>query len=85
MRHPQVIIRKLGQHKAWGLFDGEIHIDPRTKGRARIEVLLHERLHGIHPDMEEEDVRRTAAILADFLHRNHVRVVEPDKHGLDDL
>lgn len=85
MRHPRVRIAKLGKNRAWGLYDGTIHIDPRTKGKARLEVLIHEMAHHLWPEMSEEEVTDKAARLSDFLHRQNVRIIEPEKKSLKDL
>jgi hypothetical protein len=85
MKHPRVRIAKLGKNKAWGLYDGVIHIDPRTKGKARLEVLTHEYFHHLWPDMPEQEVTDKAARLSDFLHRQNVRIIEPEKKSLKEL
>ena len=82
-RHPKVIIKKLGRERAYGYYDGEIYIDPRTKGKARLEVLVHEYLHHLDPSATEATVTRNAKLLADFLHKNHVRITEPESIGLN--
>ena len=83
-KHPKVVIKKLGREKAWGTYcDNEIEIDPRTKGKARLEVLVHEYLHHLDPSATEATVTRNAKLLADFLHKNHVRITEPESIGLN--
>ena len=82
-RHPRVILKKLGRERAWGYYDGEIHIDPATKGKARLEVLIHEYMHHLQPSYTEDTVTRDAKLLADFLHKNHVRITEPESIGLN--
>ena len=84
-RHPKVKIEKLARQRAWGTYDGIIRIDPRTRGKARLEVLIHEYLHHLWPDKAEEAVTEAADRLADFLHKQHVRVIEPDGVSLKDL
>ena len=83
-RHPKVVIKKLGRERAWGMYSlDEIEIDPRTKGKARIEVLVHEYLHHLDPSTPEATVTRHAKLLADFLHKNHVRITEPESKSLN--
>lgn len=45
-----------------------IEIDPRTKGRKRIEILLHEAAHLALPGMTEETVAMLARYQARVLH-----------------
>lgn len=82
MKHPRVVVRNLGKRRAWGLYDGTIWIDPRSKGKARLEVLIHEYFHHLWPDMPEDEVGAKSALLADFLHRQHTRIIEPESKSL---
>lgn len=85
LKHPRVVVRKLGKQRAWGLYNGTILIDPRSKGKARLEVLIHEYFHHLWQDMPEVEVTDKAKLLADFLHRQHVRIIEPEKRSLQEL
>ena len=78
-RHPRVVIRKLGKHKSWGLFDGEIHIEQRLKGRRKMEILIHEYLHFLDYDKPEEIVDLEARKITDFLWGQGVRIVEKEE------
>ncbi len=51
----------------------------------RLEVLIHEYLHHLWPDKAEEAVTEAADRLADFLHRQNVRITEPDGVSLKNL
>lgn len=77
---PRVLVRerKLGKHQAWGLAHkhGVIEIDPRLKGLARLEILVHEFLHLLDWQMPENEVESRGKRLAEFLHKNRVRVIE---------
>lgn len=75
---PPVIERKLGRHKAHGLCwpDGTIEIDPRLKGRRRLEVLIHEFMHVRHPHWTEEHVDSEACIMSKFLWKHGVRTLD---------
>lgn len=84
IKHPKVILRKLGREKAYGYYDGRIYIDPGTRGRARLEVMIHEYLHHLDPALPEETVTSHAHKLADFLHIHHVRITEPEAQGLNE-
>lgn len=80
MKHPKVVIKKLGRQQAYGQYvvdAGVIEIDPRTKGKKHLEVMIHEYLHHLHPEWTEEKVTSTAEVLSDFLWKNHYRRVEP--------
>jgi hypothetical protein len=83
-RHPRVVVQKLGKRRAWGLYDGTIWVDPRSRGKARLEVLIHEYFHHLWPDMPEEEVEAKSALLADFLHEQHVRITESETKSLNE-
>ena len=84
-RHPKVTLRKLGRERAWGLYSlDEIEIDPRTTGKARLEVLIHEYDHHLDPSLPEKTVASNAKKLTDFLHKHHVRIIEPNNKGLNE-
>lgn len=70
--------RKLGKHKARGLYwpDGLIEIDERLRGMERLEVLLHEIDHHLHPDKSEEEVTRDAEKTAELLWGQRVRIID---------
>jgi hypothetical protein len=73
---PEVVERKLGRHKADGLWwpSGVIELDPRIKGRRRLEVLIHEMMHERHPHWTEEHVTSEAEVMARFLWKQGVRL-----------
>ena len=75
---PPVIERKLGRHKADGLCwdDGTIEIDPRLKGKRRLETLIHEMIHHRHPHWTEEKVETEGEVLARFLWKHGVRTLD---------
>jgi hypothetical protein len=75
MSKPVVVERKLGRHKADGLWwpDGTIEIDPRLSPRRRLEILIHEMMHHRHLHWTEEHVTKEAAVMAKFLWKNGVR------------
>jgi hypothetical protein len=75
---PPVIERKLGRHKADGLCwdDGTIEIDPRLKGKRRLETLIHEMLHHRNPHWTEEKVEAEGEVLARFLWKHGVRTLD---------
>jgi hypothetical protein len=76
---PRVIVRKLGRQNAWGLahLDANlIEIDPRLTGLAKLEVLIHERLHILEWAIPESEVYAAARQIALFLHTHGVRIIE---------
>lgn len=77
-RLPEVKERKLGRHKADGLYlpDGTIEIDPRIRGKRRLEVLIHEIDHHLHPEKTEEAVTKDAEKIAEILWRERVRIID---------
>lgn len=75
---PVVVERKLGRHQADGLCwdDGTIEIDPRIKGRRRLETLVHEFMHFRQPHWTEAHVSKEAEILSKFLWTHGVRTLD---------
>jgi hypothetical protein len=75
MSKPTVVERKLGRHKADGLYwpDGTIEIDPRVTGKRKLEVLIHEWTHHRQPHWTEEHVTKESRLLANFLWSQGVR------------
>jgi len=75
MKHPPVVIKKLGREKAWAFYtpDGTIELDPRTKGKTLLRVLIHEYLHHEHPEWTEEKVHDLSLKIGDFLWKQGYR------------
>ena len=73
IKHPKTIWRKLGRENTdgqahdYGIYGKEIEIDSRLKGKAELETMIHERLHFIFPEMDEEKILTTGEILSDYL------------------
>lgn len=80
-KEPRVQERKLGQHGARGLCwnDGLIEVDERLVGRERLEILLHEYLHHLDPEMCERRVSSWARRMARFLWRQRVRIIDAER------
>jgi hypothetical protein len=81
MATPRVKIteRKLHRHKADGLAwvgGGLVELDPRMTERYRLEVLVHELLHHMHPEWVEEEVERHGEWLGKILWRQGYRRVK---------
>ena len=77
-RRPRIRERKLGRHRADGLYwaGGLIEIDPRQLSRDRLDTLLHEMLHHYCPHWSEEKVTETARQMTSVLWRQRYRRVE---------
>lgn len=77
-KHPKVFYKKLGKQQAWGMYhsEGVIELDPRLKGEKKLEIIVHEEMHHIFPDMTEEEVTSKAAELANFLYLQGLRFTE---------
>lgn len=80
---PPVTEKKLGRHKADGLWvpgdedTGEqIFVDPRLKPKRRFEVVIHEFLHHRFPAWTEERVTSEAKHMTNFLWKHGYRKVE---------
>lgn len=79
-RSPQikeVIVRKLGREKAYGLSYkgfGEIHIHSDIKsGKEELETWLHEMLHIINPNFSEKRVTNDAKKMTNILWKQGYR------------
>ena len=78
----KIVERKLGRNKAWGLAhsdDNVIEIDARLKGRKKLEIVIHEALHLLNGDMEEDEVIRQSKKICLTLWQLHYRQVDNDK------
>ena len=47
-----------------------VYVDPKQKGRERLDTLIHEMLHATRPEMGEENVAAVAKVLTTVLWRN---------------
>lgn len=75
----KVVYRKLGKEKAWGqahIDSNTIEIDPRLKGRRKIEILLHEALHILNHEWSETKVIEQSKKLTSLLWKEHYREVD---------
>lgn len=79
MKKINVIYKKLGKEKVYGfanLGDNEIEIDARLKGKKHLEIMLHECLHILYPEAEEELIVKNSIILTNTLWWEHYRRVD---------
>lgn len=75
----KVVYRKLGKERAWGQAHTDsntIEIDPRLKGRKKMEILIHEALHILNPEMSETRVLDQGRRIANLLWKQHFRQVD---------
>jgi hypothetical protein len=77
----KVKYQKLGKQKVWGLADSEgvIYLDSRLKGKKHLEILIHESLHLLYPDAEEEEVEEKSISLCNLIWKQRYRRIEEDK------
>jgi hypothetical protein len=83
----KIIHKKLGREQAHGIADsdGTIYIDPRLKGKKRLEIYLHELGHVLNPeDSEEETIRKSVIITKILWKEGYRRVDNHDKDLLQD-
>ncbi len=75
---PRVKYRKLGRHRAWGLYHWHtevIELDPRMRPKLALDTLIHESLHHLFPDLPEAAINRKASRLAGILWKENYRKV----------
>lgn len=72
---------KLGREKAVGqtYYDGTIQIDPRQSPKERMDTIIHETIHTVHPELSEEQVIQLANISTNTLWKDGYRRVEMEK------
>ena len=76
--YPKVIEKKLGRSNALGLYypdSGKIEVDPRQDPFNYMRVCIHEYIHHIMPEWEEDKVDQVSTDLAGFLWTNSFRRV----------
>lgn len=79
MSKTKVVIRKLGQHRAWGLAHlkkNKIEIDPKITGYRFLLYMLHEHFHIKHPEWSESRIEKESSKTARFLWDNGFRWVD---------
>jgi hypothetical protein len=82
MKRIKVKYKKLGKFKAWGMAnydDNTIEVDSNLKAKKKMEIILHECLHCLFKDMDEEDVIKNSVILTNTLWHENFRSIEPEQ------
>ena len=70
---------KLGRENIWGLAHcglNLIELDVRLKGKKHLEILTHESLHILLPELEEEDIVKLSVILTKTLWSEGYRKID---------
>ena len=70
---------KLGRENIWGLAHcglNLIELDIRLKGKKHLEILTHESLHILLPELEEEDIVKLSVILTKTLWSEGYRKID---------
>jgi len=75
----KIIYKKLGRERNWGeSTDGTIIIDPRAKGKKRLEILIHESLHVLFPSKDEDYIIKSSITLTNLLWNEGYRLIDND-------
>jgi hypothetical protein len=79
----KVKYKDLRKDRVWGFADsvGVIELDKSLKGKKHLEILLHEVLHLLLPEAEEEEIVKKSVILCNTLWYEKYRRVD-DKEGI---
>jgi hypothetical protein len=80
-RRIKVVYKKIGQTKAWGwayLKKNMIEVEERLKGKKQMEIIIHECMHILFPDAEEEEVETKAAALTNTLWHEGYRKIDDE-------
>jgi hypothetical protein len=79
----KVKYKDLRKDRVWGFADsvGVIELDKSLKGKKHLEILLHELLHIILPEAEEEEIVKKSVTLCNTLWHEKYRRVD-DKEGI---
>jgi hypothetical protein len=80
-KHPKVVKRKLGQHKAHAQYysEGIIEIDVKFKGKKELFLYVHEYLHHLNPEWTEDEVIAYSESIGDFLWKNKYRKIDDEE------
>lgn len=83
MKRIKVKYKKLGKYKAWGManYDNNtIEVDSNLKQKKKMEIILHECLHCLFKDMDEDEVIKKSVILTNTLWHENFRSIEPEQN-----
>lgn len=74
----EVKYKKLGRHRAYGIADEYITLDTRLKGKKHLEILIHEALHILFPELSEDEVVTKSILLTNLLWSESYRKTDLD-------
>jgi hypothetical protein len=85
----KIIYKKLGREQAYGIAhsDGEVWIDTRLKNKPRklMEIILHECLHVLNPEDDEDTIIMKSVTLTKILWKEGYRLtLDQDDTPLQD-
>jgi len=75
----KIIYRKLGREKAWGQAycgDNIIEIDPALRGKHKLEIIIHEAMHILNPEWDENEIVQKSRQLTRVLWKERFRQIE---------
>jgi len=79
MKWYKVKYRKLGKEKVYGWAHHEgniVEMDSRLTGKKHMEILIHESMHLLFPELEEEEIEEKSIILTNTLWRQKYRRID---------
>ena len=77
MKKTKVVYKKL--RTAWGdayIHENKIVLYDKLKGKKHLEIIIHEKLHLIFPDLEEEAIKRHGKSISDLLWSEGYRLIK---------
>jgi len=82
MARIKIIYRKLGKEQAYGISssDGIIELDSRLKSKKHLEVLIHEVMHLLQPEDDEDEIVRKSVTLTKILWKENYRRIDQSDH-----
>ena len=81
MKKIKVIFKKLGRNKVYGMANlgyDEIEVDSRLKGKKLLEIIIHESMHLLMPEAEEDEIVKKSIILTNTLWQQGYRRIDDD-------
>lgn len=75
---PKVVRKKLGRYNAYAQYhsNGLIEIDPKFKGKKELILMIHEYLHSLNPNWEEDEIIEYSESIAAFLWKHEYRKID---------
>ena len=68
---------KLGRQKVWGNADEyPLQIEDRLKGKKELEIYVHESLHYLWPEADEDEIEKKSILLTNTLWHEGYRKVD---------